>query len=411
MALRIILAIGAFILAIPSFAQETVADRMNSFLVEGKIDKGIEVFSGELDENPTADERRYALGILQFIDSVENLAQSMYEFGLKSSGGIMNSVPFLRVPVPQNPDPKTIRYKDLRAIFGQMRDDLLEAEITLAGIERADIDMPLYIGLASLDIDKNGTIAEGETLWRIYAGINPRVSITQEQAEEYLIMLDGGDVQWLRGYCHMLAALIEIILAYDQSEQFNQTAHIFFENPETRFHPQPLAQQSRRFNFENIADAIAFIHLFNYPVKEADRLKKARVHLLKVIELSRDSWKFYLGETDDNHEWIPNPNQTGVIPGVKITQQMVDRWMAFLDETEKILNGELLVPYSRRMPTDGVNMRKVFDQPTDFDLILWIQGSAAVPYLEDGETTSPDFWRELNRNFNGNFVGFALWFN
>jgi hypothetical protein len=53
----------------------------------------------------------------------------------------------------------------------------------------------------------------------------------------------------------------------------------------------------------------------------------------------------------------------------------------------------------------------VFTEPTQFDLVLWIQGSAATPYLEKGELTRPDVWREIERAFAGDFLGYAVWFN
>jgi hypothetical protein len=54
---------------------------------------------------------------------------------------------------------------------------------------------------------------------------------------------------------------------------------------------------------------------------------------------------------------------------------------------------------------------RVFTQPKDFDLVLWVQGSGAVPYLENGDVTSPETWAEFQRVFGGRFIGFAFWIN
>ena len=59
----------------------------------------------------------------------------------------------------------------------------------------------------------------------------------------------------------------------------------------------------------------------------------------------------------------------------------------------------------------GINIRKVFTEPREFDLVLWVQGSGASPYLERGPMTKPEFWRRLMGTFRGNFIGFAIWFN
>jgi len=126
--------------------------------------------------------------------------------------------------------------------------------------------------------------------------------------------------------------------------------------------------------------------------------------------LSRESWKFILAETDDDHEWIPNPRQTGVL-SVPVRQEMVDGWLEFLEETEALLAGKRLIPFWRGDPSRGVNLRRVFTEPRPFDLVLWIQGSAATPYLEKGPLTKPEVWARLQRVFGGESIGFAIWFN
>ena len=134
-------------------------------------------------------------------------------------------------------------------------------------------------------------------------------------------------------------------------------------------------------------------------------------HLQEVTKLSRQSWKAILAETDDDHEWIPNPKQTGVFRGAKVSEEMVRRWFAFLDEADAILAGKKLVPFWRDAGGRGVNFQRVFTEPTTFDLILWIQGTGATPNLEKGTITDPEFWKTTDRVFRGEFLGFAIWFN
>ena len=90
---------------------------------------------------------------------------------------------------------------------------------------------------------------------------------------------------------------------------------------------------------------------------------------------------------------------------------MVDHWLRALDETEQIVQGKKLLPFWRGKPTRGVNLRKVFLEPRQLDIVLWIQGTAATPYLEEGELTQPDTWQQINRAFGGQFLGFGAWFN
>jgi hypothetical protein len=89
---------------------------------------------------------------------------------------------------------------------------------------------------------------------------------------------------------------------------------------------------------------------------------------------------------------------------------MVDSWLAFLDEADSIFAGKRLVPFWRNSDK-GVNLRRVFTEPRTFDLVLWVQGTAAAPYLEDGPKTRKDVWDQLFRTFEGNLFLFAAWFN
>jgi hypothetical protein len=139
-------------------------------------------------------------------------------------------------------------------------------------------------------------------------------------------------------------------------------------------------------------------------------MKAALHHLEQMLAQSRESWKFILAETDDDHEWIPNPRQTGVL-GVPVRQEMVDGWLEFIEEAEALLAGKRLIPFWRGDPSRGVNLRRVFTEPRPLDLVLWVQGSGASPYLEKGTLTKPAVWSRLQRVFGGEFIGFAIWFN
>ena len=164
------------------------------------------------------------------------------------------------------------------------------------------------------------------------------------------------------------------------------------------------------FDWRSIADLVALVHLVDWPLKEPERLEVAHQHLLKVVELSRLSWAAILKETDNNKEWMPNPNQQSVLPNATMTQERIDTWLIFLDEATDLLNGKKLVPFWRN-DQKGVNLHRAFHEPTRFDLILWIQGSAAIPYLEEGEQTKPETWENFQRVFRGQFIGFAFWIN
>jgi hypothetical protein len=215
-------------------------------------------------------------------------------------------------------------------------------------------------------------------------------------------------------------ALGEIALAYDGRELFECAAHLFFPNVET---PHDFLSRGKKvlpasnlalwFGNEetDLVDLVAAVHLVRFPLKEPERMPAALKHLEATLALSRQSWKCILAETDDDHEWIPNPRQTSAIGNMRVTQAMVDSWLHFLDEAEELLAGRRLLPFWRANDGRGVNLRKVFLEPRPFDLVLWIQGTAATPYLENGPLTRPEVWQQLTRVFGGNFMQYAIWFN
>ena len=99
------------------------------------------------------------------------------------------------------------------------------------------------------------------------------------------------------------------------------------------------------------------------------------------------------------------------MPNATVSEAMVKGWSDFLGEAEGILKGEKLIPFWRPVPEHGVNLKRVFTEPRTFDLVLWVQGTAAAPYLEKGPCSSAETWTRFQRIFQGDFIGFALWFN
>lgn len=405
----------------PKDEPETPPPAVQKFLVEGKLADGRAAMVELLEATPHDQQAQFSLGVVQFLQAVEGLAQDQYRFGLLQSR--LRQMPFLRLPVPFNSEPERISYKSARKMIQDFVDDLAVAEATLAKAKTDDVKLPLHFGRIRLDLDGNGEATEEETLWRIFRVLNGAVQ--QEDGEEFQISFDGGDVPWLRGYCHLLMAMGEVTLAHDWHEAFERTAHLFYPRVKSPYGflqeegPGPL----NGFNPTNFLDVVALVHLINFPVKEPERMQTALSHLEAMIDLSRESWKLIQAETDDDHEWLPNPDQTGVIPNVRVRRDMIDGWHGFLDEMEHLLKGTKLIPFWRGtaggaiagvVPVNakyGINLRRVFTEPQRFDLVMWVQGTGAAPFLEEGERTSPDVWSRLSRVFGGEFFGFAIWFN
>jgi hypothetical protein len=364
-----------------------------------------------LTAQPGDDEARFALGAVQFLQAIEHMGQSFYRYGLNNGEqtASLTGFPFLRLPIPLNPSPEPIDYEKLRGVLSALVVDLAKAETTLTGIKSTAIDMPINLGLVRLDLDGDGSGSEEEALSAILEGI-AQGSFDAAMAGPMLVDFDASDVPWLRAYCHLLSAIAEFPLAYDWREAFEATFSAAFPSaglPISKFEQLPM--EGEMGWFVPAADLIAFIHLLHWPVAEPARLKSVLAHLEAMPALSRENWKRINAETDNGNEWLPNPRQTGVLPSSVVTQEAIDGWLMLLDEYEAVLQGKKLLPHWRF--GKGINLRRMFLEPTTFDIVLLIQGTAAIPYLEDGEMTSGDTWRRIGELLGGDFFGYALWFN
>ena len=151
-------------------------------------------------------------------------------------------------------------------------------------------------------------------------------------------------------------------------------------------------------------------------VKEPARLGHFRKHLLQVCALNHETWKFVRAETDDDHEWLPNPKQKGVL-GLPVNDAMIDAWLGLVRELEAVLNGKKLVPVSLTWNTGdkGLNLKTFLDDPParlDLDAIA-TNGPAALPkYLEEGTPVGFNAILRIAQVFeNPMLVAYAVWFN
>ena len=457
-----LIAIAAALLAFNTGApaKADFIETVQSHLYLGDTAGAAAAARGRLADMPGDDQAGFALGAVQFLQAIEHLGQSLHRYGLYSSysGPSMAGLPILRIPVPDNPHPDKLSYEAFRAVLQNFADDLEAAETTLAGLSGGPVDLPLNIGLIRLDLDSDGAGSDGETLWLIFMKVAEARWLNEREAAKLLVDFDESDVPWLRAYIHLLTAMVEFPLAHEWRDAFEATFHGVFpgaglplsilfdeqmkaleELKNQGVRPEPPAKLpaeswpqyrdrqelwletpegqewqrseslSRRIEFGGIADLVAFVHLNHWPVIEPERMQRVLENLEAMIRLSRENWRRIEGETDDRNEWIPNTAQSGVLPRMRVTQERIAGWMQFLDEFEALLQGDKLLPHWRF--ERGINLRRMFLEPSTFDIVLLIQGAAAVPYLEEGELTNGQTWRQITRVFGGDFFRYFIWFN
>src|SRR5207237_6671358 len=171
--------------------------------------------------------------------------------------------------------------------------DLAKAEATLAEVRDPAVKLPLHVGLIKIDPFGQGKPISAAFLFGRVEVIPPAVS---KLAETLVIGFDRGDVSWLRGYCHFLAAAGELWLALDGQHAFDCTAHLFFEKVET---PYPFLLDNRSAfeaaieNHPLFTDIISFLHqLTRLTIKEPARTKAALDHLEAGVAQANAMWTF-----------------------------------------------------------------------------------------------------------------------
>jgi len=393
----------------PSHA--AIAPLPDPYLTSGKLAEGEKALSEYLQANPKDDKTRFGLGVIQLMRGTERLMQSLYRYGMSQSP-LSSSIPFVRLPIPQNPKPDTITYDALQQVFQGWIDDLSTVRSTLEPIQDQNLKLALRLGLIRLDFNGDGKSDDPEMLWQVFNAVTG-LEVTEKDAQQFLIAFDHGDALWLQGYTHVLGAIAEFLRAYDSRELFAACAHLFFQNVDT---PHKFLLTSRRKSPEDYSnnfeffDLIAAIHLSKFPLVEPQRMTTVLNHMKSVIRLSRESWKSILAETDRDREWLPNPKQTSVIPNVRVTDEMLKSWFKSLDETSLILEGKKNLPFWRDSKLT-INFAKIFTEPRAFDLVSWVQGTAATPYLEKGKVTDIRVWTDMLDAFGANLFNFVVWFN
>jgi hypothetical protein len=359
----------------------------------------------------------YAAGAGEFFTALEFLAGGLHRHGFESPKSFM--LPLMRLPVPDNPNPEPLTYEEFRAILVAFRDRLEKSAATLGSVPAdADIGMIVDLTHVGIDLNEDGELAPDESFAAIMASLSRGSIDTSNTAPSLTFRFDRADGFWLQGYAEFLMAQADFWLAHDFRNAFDGSFHMLFPRAKLPLQdalvPPDGGMSGNMFASEwRFADFISLVHLVNWPVIEPERRQAARRHLLEMIRLSRENWKAILAETDNDREWLPGPQQKGINPltGLEVGEEQVQAWLATLTVAEDLLEGRVLLPHFR-ITGKGINMKRFFDEPKPFDLVLSITGPGIAPYLESGKILSSDDFDQIQRQFGGaGFLTFALWFN
>lgn len=389
-------------------AEQTPPDA-KVYLETGQLARGVAASHSYLASNPQDQNARLGLGAMQFFRGLERLSQNCYRYGLNAERFGGAGLGFALPQGAHNPNPETISYPKFRQMILAFDADMAQAQQTLKQVRSPAVKLKLNFGRIRLDFNGDGKAGKAERFSATYTAFTPAMG--QQTNNSVPISFDLGDAYWLTGYTHVLRTFTNLYLGYNGKAHFEHTAHLFFPKVKSPYPMLSYTPPQKLSGFEDapLADAVTYFHLISSPVADKRRLKVALLQLEGMTQASRASWQAILAETDNDHEWLPNPKQRSIL-GVRVNKAQIDAWLGVMTEVEAILEGKKLIPHWR-VKGEGVNLRRVLLEPRRFDLVLWLQGSAATPYLESGALTRGDTWNALRSYFGGNFPGFVIWFN
>lgn len=347
---------------------------------------------------------RFALGGIRFLRAVEATYQARYRTGMSDPTG---TIPFLRLDQGMAPD-ASFAPGDVAALFTQAATGMASAREPLTGLATGP-EFALTIRLSDLWFDVNADAARtpdedlmallGPSLlgWRWFDRdpATPAPTITFDRA----------DAAWLSAYTHLLEGLSEVILAYDPTDALTRAAAA---RDGMRAISPPYAEEF--FVITPFVDALWVMLDALDQQPDADRLSKAQAHFLSMVAENRAFWAAVESESDNTAEWLPNDRQTSAL-GLTLPSGTGTTWLSVLDDGEALLKGEKLIPYWRLGDGAGVNLSRMFTDPAPIDVKDWIQGTGALPYLEKGDTVSPESWRQFEAMMGGDAMLMSLWLN
>jgi hypothetical protein len=378
---------------------------LDGFLRDGRIEEGLAAFA-----SPKNNSDRFSLGILQALGGLQEFISGSAKLGVNQDF-VRSSIPFFRVMQPVSnmlqSSNQVATPEKVAALFNGLRGALKKANATLAAIDDKEFKVEVNLSKARMDFDGDGVVLPDELL---LAKLGPVLGLNASSPDnqDVIIRFDNADAAWLKGYTHFLIGVMDIVRAYDWRPMWDQCAHLIFQHPQPM---PPIAQFTSAQPGQGIStwvDLIAAIHDMRLELEDKQAVADARDEFRAMIGCSRLCWKRVLAETDNDHEWLPSPKQTGP-GGAKVTQEQIDAWLHVLDELDAILTGKKLLPHWRMKSGTGINVPKLVASPPRLDLVLMIQGTTFIPYLEEGEVSDQIVWRRLVQPFGPGFWRFAIW--
>ena len=368
---------------------------------------GLTATESRLAALPTpTDEEKFALGGVRFLGALEDAMQKRWLSGMTDTTGVL---PFLRAPIPENPNPSPPDPGLITAVFTNAAVAMENARAPLMAIpDNSVFGMELSLADVWFDIDSDGARQTGEGLVEV---LGPMLMGWEWENRDPatpapVIRFDVADAAWLSAYTHMLSGFAGIVLAYDPTAAVTQTMAASASLRAL----DPTYRDADEYNINAAINLVATLDLALSQTPDAARMANAKADFLAMVADNRRFWALVEVETDNTREWLPNDRQKSAM-GVDLPQGAGKAWMAILNDAEGLLQGTKLLPYWHVGTAAGVNVERMFSDPRAIDLVGWIQGWAALPYLQQGDVVSGASWAAFEGMIAGDAMVFALYLN
>jgi hypothetical protein len=355
------------------------------------------------------DDENFMLAVAHFLRGIETCFQERYRTGLNDTELAM---PGLSLPLPANPDPDPMPPETIADIFETLSFHMVLARNALDDI-KGDVSVSLDLNDLWFDVNNDRMRNGDEDLFTLgllsmVGTISPRQLSELEQLPEIPpVVFDTADVAWLHAYTHLLSGTANMVLAFDPTkaiqsvgEGSNQMAVL------NKGKPPILWAGVDDQTITLIAIVLAALEQQPDPA----RTRAAHMHFTKMIEQNAIFWDAVATETDNNAEWVPNPNQTSALP-ISVPDGTGDAWKNVLSEASDILSGDLLIPHIRVNAGAGLNLQKWMEKPEPVDFAGYFHGYSLAPFMEQGDVATGQSLRDFERLIGPRTGMFMLFLN
>jgi hypothetical protein len=349
-------------------------------------------------------ETSFQLGGIRFLRAIETVLQTRYQ----TYDASVPFIPGMAAPLPPNPNAKFAPDFLETALKGAL-EHLDGARAALAEATNGAFATELPLDVLWFDIDSDRRRSEWESFRAILDGIGAQADWASFDGK---VRFDTADAEWLAAYVHLMSGASEMVLSVDPTSaiQIVYEGRMQLERAGAVGAPNYIVEDS-------FIDQAAAVLMALNGKPDAARTRKALDHFRQMIAHNRKFWPEVMAETDNDHEWLPNPRQTSPF-GINITPEIATGWQEVLAELEDMLEGRALIPFWRTPPGPegvtsgvGINLKRLLSDPPDLNVALLIQGAAIAPYLEQGKLVTLNAWNRFGMLTRGDGLLLAVILN